>query len=390
MFVGLQGAGKTTSITKLAFHYKKKGWKPALVCADTFRAGAFDQLKQNATKARIPFFGSYTETDPVALAAEGVEQFRKDGYELIIVDTSGRHMQEESLFQEMREVAAAVRPDSIIFVMDGSIGQAAQPQAEAFKRAVDVGSVIITKMDSKNRKGGGALSAVAATKAPVIFIGTGEHMEDLEPFQVRSFVSKLLGMGDVNELMKRVQSAIPDKKAQIEMQDRLKQGLFSLRDMHEQFETMLKMGPVGKMMELMPGMSNLAAQAEKSGVDPTQKLKNYMSIMDSMTAAELDNSEIMFDKVHRDSRVRRIARGSGRSIREVNELLEQYRVFEGVMKKVGGMKLGKGGALGGRNLQQLSSMLPQGGGMNSQHLSQMMRQLSAGGLGGLGGLMGKK
>ncbi|MDP2435323.1 MAG: signal recognition particle protein SRP54, partial [archaeon] len=294
MFVGLQGAGKTTTITKMAHHYKKKGWKPALVCADTFRAGAFDQLKQNATKARIPFFGSYTETDPVALAAEGVEQFRKEGYELIIVDTSGRHMQEESLFQEMREVAAAVKPSSIVFVMDGSIGQAAQPQAEAFKAAVDVGSVIITKMDSKNRKGGGALSAVAATRAPVIFIGTGEHMEDLEPFQVRSFVSKLLGMGDVKELMSRVQAAMPDKKAQQLLQNRLKEGLFSLRDMHEQFENVLKMGPVGKMMELMPGMGGLAAAAEKSGVDPTQKLRNFMSIMDSMTAEELDNSEVMF------------------------------------------------------------------------------------------------
>ena len=382
MFVGLQGAGKTTTITKLAYHYKKKGWKPALVCADTFRAGAFDQLKQNATKARIPFYGSYTETDPVALAAEGVAQFRSEGYELIIVDTSGRHMQEESLFQEMQEVASAVKPDSIIFVMDGSIGQAAQPQAEAFNKAVDVGSVIITKMDSKNRKGGGALSAVAATKSPVIFIGTGEQLEDLEPFQVRSFVSKLLGMGDMKELISRVQAVMPDKKAQSEFQVRLKQGIFTLRDMHEQFENMLKMGPVGKIMELMPGMNNLAAQAEKSGIDPTQKLKNYMSIMDSMTAQELDESEIMFEKATRESRVRRIARGSGRPIREVNELLEQYKVFEGVMKKVGGMKLGKGGSLGGRNLQQLSSMLPPGAGMNASNLQQMMRQLP-GGLSGM-------
>lgn len=379
MFVGLQGAGKTTTVTKLAYWYRRKGWKPALVCADTFRAGAFDQLKQNATKARIPFYGSYSETDPVAVASAGVEQFRREGYELIIVDTSGKHMQQESLFKEMEDVAAAVRPDTIIFVMDGSIGQAAHAQAEAFKRTVDIGSVIITKMDSKNRKGGGALSAVAATKSPVIFIGTGEHMDDLEPFQVRSFVSKLLGMGDVQELMSRVQAVIPGREKQADMQDRLKKGLFSMREMQEQFENILKMGPVGKMMELMPGMGHLAEQAAKSGMDPTQKLKVQMTIMDSMTAEELDNTEILFEKGGRDSRIVRIARGSGRTVAEVNELLEQFRYFQTVMKKVGGMKLGKGGQIGGRNLQQLSSLLP-GGGMAPGGLQQLVRQM--GGPGG--------
>jgi signal recognition particle subunit SRP54 len=133
MFVGLQGCGKTTTCTKYAYHYQKKGFKPALVCADTFRAGAFDQLKQNATKARIPFYGSYTETDPAKIAAEGVERFKAEKNDLIIVDTSGRHKQEDSLFEEMRQVAESVQPDMTIFVMDSSIGQAAQDQARAFK-----------------------------------------------------------------------------------------------------------------------------------------------------------------------------------------------------------------------------------------------------------------
>jgi len=179
MFVGLQGSGKTTTCTKLAYHYMKKGWKSCVVCADTFRAGAYDQLKQNSTKARIPFYGryeresinffnsfnqisiffySYTEVDPVVIAQDGVEMFKNEGFEFIVVDTSGRHKQEDSLFEEMLQVANAVKPDNIIFVMDASIGQACEAQARAFKEKVDVGSVIITKLDG-HAKGGGALSA---------------------------------------------------------------------------------------------------------------------------------------------------------------------------------------------------------------------------------------
>ncbi|PIC36572.1 hypothetical protein B9Z55_015510 [Caenorhabditis nigoni] len=170
MFVGLQGSGKTTTCTKMAYYYQRKGWKTCLICADTFRAGAFDQLKQNATKARIPFYGSYSEIDPVKIAAEGVEKFTKEGFEIIIVDTSGRHKQEASLFEEMLQVSNAVTPDNVVFVMDASIGQACEAQARAFSQTVDVASVIITKLDS-HAKGGGALSAVAVTKSPVILIG---------------------------------------------------------------------------------------------------------------------------------------------------------------------------------------------------------------------------
>uniref|UniRef100_A0A452ZI35 signal-recognition-particle GTPase n=1 Tax=Aegilops tauschii subsp. strangulata TaxID=200361 RepID=A0A452ZI35_AEGTS len=159
MFVGLQGSGKTTTCTKYAYYHQRKGFKPSLVCADTFRAGAFDQLKQNATKAKIPFYGSYMESDPVKIAVEGLERFRKDNSDLIIIDTSGRHKQEAALFEEMRQVAEATKPDLVIFVMDGSIGQAAFDQAQAFKQSASVGAVIITKLDG-HAKGGGALSAL--------------------------------------------------------------------------------------------------------------------------------------------------------------------------------------------------------------------------------------
>merc|ERR1719272_420986 len=187
LFVGLQGAGKTTTIAKYANHHIRKGWRVCMVCADTFRAGAFDQLRQNATKLRVPFYGSYTEADPVAIAEDGVAQFRQEGYEVILVDTSGRHRQEGALFEEMQEIAAAVRPDETVFVVDGTQGQAVYDQATAFHAAVPVGSVILTKLDGHAR-GGGALSAVAAT-------GGGEHFDDLDPFDARSFVSRLLGYG---------------------------------------------------------------------------------------------------------------------------------------------------------------------------------------------------
>ena len=191
----------------MAYYYKKKGWKACLVCADTFRAGAFDQLKQNATKAKIPFYGSYTESDPVQIAVDGVDKFKKDRFDMIIVDTSGRHKQEDSLFEEMLQIQNSIKPDNIVFVMDAAIGQACEAQAKAFKSQVDVGSVIITKLDS-NAKGGGALSAVAATKSPIVFIGTGEHIDELEVFKTESFISKLLGMGDIKGLMENIQDLV--------------------------------------------------------------------------------------------------------------------------------------------------------------------------------------
>eukprot|EP01097_Dermamoeba_algensis_P007778 TRINITY_DN4974_c0_g1_i1.p1 TRINITY_DN4974_c0_g1~~TRINITY_DN4974_c0_g1_i1.p1 ORF type:complete len:406 (+),score=101.58 TRINITY_DN4974_c0_g1_i1:282-1499(+) len=370
MFVGLQGSGKTTTIAKLAHFYKKKGWKTAMVCADTFRAGAFDQLKQNATKVKVPFYGSYTEADPVKVASEGVEQFRKEGYEIIILDTSGRHKQEAELFEEMVQIQQLVQPENIIFVMDASIGQAAHDQALAFKEKVAVGAVIMTKLDG-HAKGGGALSAVSATQSPIVFIGTGEHIEDLEPFVTKTFVSKLLGMGDMDGLIKKIKSVVP-LDDQPQLMQRLSQGIFTLRDMYEQFQNILKMGPLGKVMEMIPGFSNLIKNAP--GVDSGSKVKVYMTIMDSMTDDELDESKWLTGKT-KDSRIIRIARGSGRSLREVNELLEQYKHFEKVMKKMKGLKIGKGGNIQGRNLNQVSNLLP----------ANLMKQL--GGVGGMQNLL---
>ena len=211
----------------------KKGWRVGLVCADTFRAGAFEQLKMNAAKIKCPFFGHKRETDPVKIAEEGVNFFKEQKYEIIIVDTSGRHKQETALFEEMQQVALVVNPDTGIFVMDGSIGQACYDQAMAFNKAIKVGSVIITKLDG-HAKGGGALSAVAATQSPVIFIGTGEHFEDFEPFEASSFIKRLLGLGDLTGLMKSVKEAISEDK-QKKMVENIQKGQFTMRDMRDQF-----------------------------------------------------------------------------------------------------------------------------------------------------------
>ncbi|KYQ93663.1 signal recognition particle 54 kDa subunit [Tieghemostelium lacteum] len=361
MFVGLQGAGKTTSVTKLAYFYKRKGWSTALICADTFRAGAFIQLQQNATKAKIPFYGSEDEKDPVAVAKKGVDIFKKEGAEIIIVDTSGRHKQDAELFAEMKQVEQAVKPDNVIFVMDSSIGQAAYDQATAFKSSVGVGSVIITKMDGHS-KGGGALSAVAATKCPIIFIGTGEHIPDLDLFNAEGFISKLLGMGDMPAMMQMIKDVVPEDPKAI---DDIVNGKFTLRNMKQHFQQILKLGPIDKFVQNLPGLSNLP---QLSGNEGNLKLKAYINIMDSLSDKELDGK-----KPITRPRMLVIAQGSGRHPREVIELLEQFKMFEKTFKQKGiqniANNMAKGGAPNARNMQQLQNMVP----------PQLMKQMGSGG-----------
>mmetsp|Transcript_56553 Transcript_56553/g.129886 ORF Transcript_56553/g.129886 Transcript_56553/m.129886 type:complete len:488 (-) Transcript_56553:475-1938(-) len=365
MFVGLQGCGKTTTCTKYAYLYKRKGFKCALVCADTFRAGAFDQLKQNATKAKIPFYGSYTETDPAQIASEGVAKFKEESYEIIIVDTSGRHAQEAALFEEMEQVANAVTPDECVFVMDSSIGQAAHDQASAFKNKVTVGSVIVTKLDG-HAKGGGALSAVAATGAPITHIGTGEHIDDFEDFEVKSFVSRMLGKGNIAGLMEKMKAADVDLEKQApEMMKRLTSGQWTLRDMREQFQAVLKMGPLSNIMNQFPGMSGL--DFHDSGV----RIKKWLTMMDSMTDAELDETKTVAPQ-----RIVRIAKGSGHHPMEVMELLEQFKLMQTTMQKT--MKKNKKMGKGGMDLHN----------MDAATVAQMMHKMNPQMLAHLGGQAG--
>lgn len=373
MFVGLQGAGKTTTCTKLARHYQMRGFKTALVCADTFRAGAFDQLKQNATRAKIPYYGSLTQTDPAVVAAEGVAKFKKERFDIIIVDTSGRHRQEEELFTEMTQIQTAVTPDQTILVLDSTIGQAAEAQSAAFKATADFGAIIITKTDG-HAAGGGAISAVAATHTPIIFLGTGEHMMDLERFEPRAFVQKLLGMGDVAGLVEHVQAVTKDSAAAKETYKHISEGIYTLRDFRENITSIMKMGPLSKLSGMIPGLSNLTQGLDDE--DGTMKLRRMIYIFDSMTAAELDGDGKNF--VEQPSRMVRIAHGSGTSVREVEDLLSQHRMMAGMAKRVGGQK---------KQMQRAQSMLK--GGNNQQQLAAMQKRMAAmGGAGGMPGMPG--
>ncbi|WOH11826.1 hypothetical protein DCAR_0831320 [Daucus carota subsp. sativus] len=324
LFVGLQGSGKTTTCTKYAQFYRKKGFKPALVCADTFRAGAYDQLKQNAMKANVPIYGSHTESDPVQIAVEGVDSFRKKTHDLIIVDTSGRHKQEEVLFEEMRQISVATNPDLVIFVMDSSIGQATYDQALAFKQSVAVGAVIITKMDG-HAKGGGALSAVAATKSPVIFIGTGEHMDDFKEFDVKPFVLRLLGMGDISGFTNKVHELVAVNQ-QHDFMQRLSDGNFTLRNMYQLFQSMHEMGLINEVSSMLAGLAAPKGHEKESQL----KFKRFMIMMDSMTNEELDSSN---PKLMNKSRILRIARGSGHRVEEMEEMMEKYKLMATIPKR---------------------------------------------------------
>ncbi|KAI9863641.1 MAG: Signal recognition particle [Trichoglossum hirsutum] len=364
MFVGLQGSGKTTTCTKLARHYQSRGFKSCLVCADTFRAGAFDQLKQNATKAKIPYYGSLTQTDPAIVAKEGVEKFKKERFEVIIVDTSGRHRQEQDLFDEMVQIQRAVTPDQTIMVLDASIGQQAEAQSKAFKETADFGAIIITKTDG-NASGGGAISAVAATHTPIVFIGTGEHMLDLERFSPQPFVSKLLGMGDMQGLVEHVQSLKLDQK---DTMKHIAEGIFTVRDLRDQLSNIMKMGPLSKMAGMIPGLSQMM-----SGMDDEEggmKLRRMIYICDSMTTKELDSDGKIF--VQQPTRMTRIAHGSGTSVREVEDLLTQHRMMAGMAKKMKGNMA---------NMQRAQSAM--GGGNRAQQMAAMQKRLQS--MGGMPG-----
>lgn len=386
MFVGLQGAGKTTTCTKLAVYYQRRGYKVGLVCADTFRAGAFDQLKQNATKAKIPYYGSYTEPDPVKVSAEGVEKFKKEKFDIIIVDTSGRHRQETELFEEMIQIGNAVDPNQTIMVLDASIGQAAEAQAKAFKESSNFGAIILTKMDG-HAKGGGAISAVAATNTPIAFIGTGEHVQDLESFTPQQFVSKLLGIGDIQGLMEHVQTLNLDQKDTIK---NFQEGKFTLRDLQTQMNNILKMGPLSKIANMLPGgIGNMLNQVGEE--ETSKRFKRMIYVMDSMTKQELDSDGTIF--IDQPNRIIRVARGSGTTVTEVEAVLLQQKMFakmartsKDMMGGAGGMPGMPGGAgaggPGGRfspgNIQRAMQQMRSNPGM----MNNMMKMFGGGGAGG--------
>jgi len=337
MFVGLQGAGKTTSCSKLAYHYKEKGFKVGLVCADTYRAGAYEQLRMNAAKTGVTFFGDTSSSDPAQIALEGMETFQSNGMNLVIVDTSGRHKQETALFEEMTAIHSAINPDETIFVMDSTIGQAAYDQAKAFHDAVEVGSVILTKLDG-SAKGGGALSAVAATNSPITFIGVGEHMQDLDPFDPSKFINRILGKGNIGDLAKKIKEAEIDESNQEELMRKLQNGNLSLRDLKEQFQNVLKLGPMNSIIQMIPGFSNMDRE---QGESSQKRIQRFLIIMDSMNEKELD-ADIRTLLKHK-GRQKRICQGSGLPPQVLNELWATFQPLEAAAKKLKNVKMNGSG-----------------------------------------------
>jgi signal recognition particle subunit SRP54 len=334
LMAGLQGSGKTTTTAKLARYFQKKGMKVGVICADTFRPGAYDQIATLCGRINVPCFGNPSEKDAIKLTREGLAALKDQ--ELIIVDTQGRHALEADLIAEIIELNVITKATHRWLVIDAALGQQASEQARRFHEAIGIDGVIITKMDG-TAKGGGALSAVAETKSGIAFIGSGETIEDLERFDPDGFISRMLGMGDLKALMEKANEVISPGDVDV---DAMMKGKFTLRDMYKQLEALNKMGPLKQIMGMLP-LGNMQLPEGVYDVTST-KMVRYRIIMDSMTPGELDEPTLI-----NSSRMQRIAHGAGATPDEVRELLKYYKMMQRTLK-------GLRGASGGKfNMQRL-------------------------------------
>jgi signal recognition particle subunit SRP54 len=323
MLVGLFGSGKTTTAGKLAAYFQKRGKKIALVQLDVWRAAAFDQLEQLGKRLTIPVFGNKAEKD--ALKIWKSLESKLNDFDIVIVDTAGRDALSKELIDELSQINAAVKPQQSLLVISADIGQTAEKQATAFHETCNISGVIITKMEG-TAKGGGALSACSISGSPVMFIGVGEKIEDLERFNPKGFVGRMLGMGDIEALLEKAQEAISEEDAQ-DLGKKFLKGEFSLLDLYEQMEAMKKMGPLSKVMEMIPGMGQLKMPKEALDVQE-EKLKKWKIAMDSMTKAELEDPEVM-----NQGRIDRVSKGSGVSNTDIREMIKQYRQSKKMIKQ---------------------------------------------------------
>ena len=319
LLVGTQGSGKTTTAAKVARYLKKKGLNPKLLCADTFRPAAYDQLKQLSEEIQVPFYGDPMEKDSLKIIRKGLEKFKSG---VIIIDSEGRHSLDKELMRDINRIYREIKPEKTLLILDSTIGQLAGEQAKSFKDACNVDGVILTKMDG-SAKGGGALSACASTGAPVYFIGVGEHIDEFEEFDPERFVSRLIGFGDIQGLLERAREVEFDE----EVAERIISGRFTLEDLYLEIEQMKKLGSLRKIMDMLP----FGIKIPSNMLDiQEEKLRIFRVIMDSMTEEEMKNPEII-----KRSRVERIAKGSGRKREEVRELLSHYKRMKKVMKTMG-------------------------------------------------------
>ncbi|MDP6613110.1 MAG: signal recognition particle protein Srp54 [Candidatus Hydrothermarchaeota archaeon] len=317
MLVGLQGSGKTTTAVKLARFYQKRGARPYIIVSDTYRPAAYEQASQLAEPFGIKVYGDPGNKEPLDIMAKGMGEAKKS--DLIILDSAGRHKKEDELFAEMKKLHSAFKPDEQLLVIDGTIGQQAGAQAKAFHEAIGVTGVILTKLDG-SAKGGGALSAVAETGSSIRFIGTGERVDDVDVFDPDRFISRLLGMGDLQSLLEKAKESVEGEK----VKDILK-GEFTLLDLRAQIEAIGKLGPLSSVLKMIPGMS-MSVPKEASQLTEV-KMKKFMYVMDSMTMDEQRKPKVL-----NASRITRIAQGSGTTKEDVKELIKYYNVMKKALK----------------------------------------------------------
>jgi len=330
MMVGTYGQGKTTSIGKIAKYYTKRGYKIATVALDIHRPAAVDQLEQISNQIKVPCFFIKGEKDPLKIYKKFEKEYGK--YDLIIIDSAGRHSLDKALINEIEELNEYIKPDENILVISADIGQAAQVQAKAFHDACGITGIFITKMDG-TAKAGGALSGCAVTGANVKFIGIGEKMDDIEVFNPKGFVSRLLGMGDIEALLEKASEAISEEQAK-DLGKKFLKGEFNFIDLYEQMEAMSKMGPLSKVMEMIPGISSLKDKIPGDMLNVQEgKLKKWKYILQGMTKKELEDPDLLTS-----SRIERIAKGSGCKSSDVRDLLKQYRQSKKMAKMMKGME----------------------------------------------------
>lgn len=322
MMCGLQGAGKTTMCGKLAGMLKKQNKKVMLAACDVYRPAAIKQLQVVGGKVNVPVFEE-GQINPVKIAKDALDEAKRQGADVLIVDTAGRLHIDEQLMEEVQKIKAEVKPDEILLVVDSMTGQDAVNVAETFNQKLDITGVIITKLDGDTR-GGAALSIKAVTGKPIKFVGSGEKMEDIEPFYPDRMASRILGMGDVLTLIEKAQEAFSEEEA-LKLQKKMKTNSFTLQDYLNQLESVKKMGGIGKLMSMVPG---LGGKVNEDDIDESKIIKTKAIIL-SMTPEERNNPDII-----KASRRKRIAAGSGTSIQDVNQLLKQFDMSKEMMRRV--------------------------------------------------------
>ena len=337
MLLGLYGSGKTTTIAKLGNYYAKRGYKVALIGLDVHRPAASEQLQQLAEKNKLNYFIDADEKNAIKLWKKYEKKLAD--YNLVLIDTAGRHTLDDELIKEIKAITKEAKPTNSILVIPSDIGQAAKTQASQFKDAVNVSGVIITRMDS-TAKGGGALTACAETKAPVYFITNGEKINDIEEFNPNSFLSRLLGMGDLETLMEKIKS-VTEEKSQKKIQKNLEDGKLTLDDVIDQVKSMSSLGGFDKIKSMIPGMSNINAKIPEGALENQEaKVARWEHIVKSMTKEEKENPELLEKQT---SRMARIAKGAGVPTSDVRSLLKQYKLLNEVVKTGGaGMDMSQG------------------------------------------------